>query len=179
MRDYGLKLKLTTINLFFAIFLQAQIKETIHWYTMEQVETLAKKEKRKIMVDIYTDWCGWCKHMDKMTFAQQHIAHYINENYYAVKLNAEQRENITFKNHTYKFVSQSKVGFNELAAELLKGQMSYPSTIFLDEDFNLIQAFQGFLQSEQFEIIITYFGADNYKKIPWTRYEKTYQPMKR
>jgi thioredoxin-related protein len=179
MRDYQLKLFITLFCAFGMLFSHAQSSETIHWYTIEQAETLAKKDKRKIMIDVFTNWCGWCKHMDKTTFAQQYIAHYINENYYAVKLNAEQKESITFKNHTYKFVTQGNVGFNELAAELLNGQMSYPATIFLDENFNIIQTISGFLKSEQFEVIISYFGEDNYKKIPWTRYEKTYTPMKR
>jgi thioredoxin-related protein len=179
MRNYRLKLRLIIIFTCTTLLLAAQSNESIHWYSIDQVEALQKKEKRKIMIDVYTNWCGWCKHMDKTTFAQQYIAHYINENYYAVKLNAEQKEDIKFKNRTYKFVSQSNVGFNELAAELLNGQMSYPSTIFLDEDFNVIQAISGFLKSEQFEVIISYFGENNYKKIPWARYEKTYTPMKR
>jgi thioredoxin-related protein len=179
MRDYRLKILLLTMYVFFASFLRAQNNESIRWYTMDQLESLEKKEKRKIMIDVYTNWCGWCKYMDKTTFSQQYIAHYINENYYPVRLNAEQRESITFKSRTYKFVTQSNVGFNELAAELLNGQMSYPSTIFLDENFNIIQSIQGYLKSEQFEIIISYFAEDNYKKIPWTRYEKTYTPMKR
>jgi thioredoxin-related protein len=179
MRSYRLKLLFIIICVFATIFLRAQNNESIRWYTMDQLEALEKKEKRKIMIDVYTNWCGWCKYMDKTTFAQQYIAHYINENYYAVKLNAEQRESILFKNRTYKYVTQSNVGFNELAAELLNGQMSYPATIFLDENFNIIQTISGYLKSEQFEIIISYFGEDNYKKIPWTRYEKTYTPMKR
>jgi thioredoxin-related protein len=179
MRNYGLKLLIILISALCTFNIRAQSVESIKWYTIEQAEALAKKDKRKIMIDVYTNWCGWCKHMDKTTFSQQYIAHYINENFYPVKLNAEQKESILYKNHTYKFVSQSNVGFNELAAELLNGQMQYPSTIFLDENFNIIQAIQGFMKSDQFEMILTYFAEDNYKKVPWARYEKTYQPMKK
>lgn len=159
----------------------AQVKgdDGIKWYSIEQAEALAKKNKRKIIIDVYASWCGSCKNMEKTTFSQQHIAHYINENYYPVKLDAEQRSDINFKNKTYHFVTQSGVGFNELAAELLKGQMSYPTIIFLDEDLNLIQVIPGYKNASQFEMIMTYFGEDNHKKMPWTKYEKIYQPMKK
>jgi thioredoxin-related protein len=159
----------------------AQVKgeEGIKWYTIEQAEALSKKNKKKIFIDVYTKWCGWCKNMDKTTLSQQHIIRYINENFYAVKLDAEQHSDITFKNKTYHYVTQSGVGFNELAADFLKAQMSYPTIIFLDEDLNTIQAIPGYRESSQFEMIMTYFGEDNHKKMPWTKYEKTYQPMKK
>ena len=168
------------ISLFISICVTdtyAQV-ESIRWYSIEQAETLLKKEKRKIFIDVFTSWCGWCKNMDKATFGQQYIIKYINENYYPVKLDAEQRNDINFKSKTYHFVTQSGVGFNELAAEFLKGQLSYPTIVFLDEDLNLIQAIQGFRPPEQFEKIMTYFGEDNHKKVPWIKYEKAYQPIK-
>lgn len=182
MRCFNPLLSLILISITFcstATYAQVKSDNTIHWYTMEQAESLSKKEKRKIFIDVYTTWCGWCKNMEKATFNQQHIARYINENYYAVKLDAEQKNDITFKNKTYRFVTQSGVGFNELAAEFLKGQMSYPTIIFLDEDLNLIQSIPGYRAADQFEMIMTYFGENNYKKMPWTKYEKTYQPMKK
>lgn len=152
--------------------------ESIRWYSIEQAEALLKKEKRKIFIDVFTSWCGVCKNMDNATFTQQHIVRYLNENYYPVKLDAEQRNDINFKSKTYHFVTQSNVGFNELAAEFLKGQLSFPTIVFLDEHLNLIQAIQGFRPPEQFEKIMTYFGEDNHKKVPWNKYEKSYQPIK-
>lgn len=150
-------------------------QDKIRWYSLEQAEALHKKEPKKIFINVYTAWCGWCKNMEKATFSQAHIAQYLNNNYYPVKLNAEQREDIMFKNRSYKFVSQSGVGFNELAAELLRGQMAYPTFVFLDENLNLIQAIQGFRPPEQFEVIMTYFGEDHHKKTPWSKYEKSYK----
>ncbi len=170
---------LITTTCFSNTYAQVKSENAIHWYSIEQAEALAKKEKRKIFIDVYTGWCGWCKNMEKTTFSQQYIAKYINENYYPVKLDAEQKSDIVFRDKTYKFVTQSGVGFNELAAELLKGQMSYPTIIFLDEDLNLIQTIPGYRAADQFEMIMTYFGEDIHKKMPWTKYEKTYQPMKK
>ncbi len=153
--------------------------EKIKWYTIEEAEALSKNEKRKLFIDVYTTWCGWCKNMEKETFSQPYIAEYINANFYPVKLNAEQRNNIPFKGKNYKFVNNGQRGYNELAAELLKGQMGYPTVVFLDESLNLIQAIPGYHAPAQFEMIMTYFGQDNHKKMPWSKYEKSYIPMKR
>ena len=152
--------------------------ESIRWYSIQQAEALMKKEKRKIFIDVFTNWCTACKSMEQATFMQQNIAKYLNDNYYPVKLDAEERNDINFRRKTYHFVMQSGVGFNELAAEFLKGQLSYPTVVFLDEDLNLIQAIQGFKAADQFEKIMTYFGDNNHKKVPWTKYEKIYQPIK-
>lgn len=182
MRNYKellLFIFLFVLTVFSKTYAQVKGDEGIKWYTIEQAEALSKQNKRKVFIDVFTSWCGWCKNMEKTTFSQQHIIKYINENYYAVKLNAEQRSDINFKSKTYHFVTQSGVGFNELAAELLRGQMSYPTLIFLDEDLNLIQAIPGYRAANQFEMIMTYFGEDNHKKMPWTKYEKTYQPMRK
>ncbi len=63
----------------------------VQWITWEEAMELSKTEPRKIVVDVYTDWCGWCKKMDKATFQDEEIVEYINENYYAIKFNAEMR----------------------------------------------------------------------------------------
>ena len=62
----------------------------IKWLTIEQAYALNQKEPRKMVIDVYTDWCGWCKVMDRETFSKPAIAEFVNKNYYAVKLNAEQ-----------------------------------------------------------------------------------------
>src|SRR5688572_24746467 len=98
----------------------------IEWLTIEEAAAKSKKKPRKIFIDVYTDWCGWCKKMDKTTFSETEIINYINKNYYAVKLNAEGKEPITLNGKTYTFKSEYRS--HELAVELLQGQMSYPTT---------------------------------------------------
>ncbi|MGB1242129.1 MAG: thioredoxin family protein, partial [Chitinophagales bacterium] len=68
----------------------------VNWISMEDLPAAMDKEPRKVLVDLYTGWCGWCKRMDKNTFSYPEIASYINENFHAVKFNAEQQENINF-----------------------------------------------------------------------------------
>ena len=151
----------------------------INWMTWSEVEDALKEEKKKVFVDVFTDWCGYCKKMDKTTFQDKEIIKYINDNFYAVKFDAENKETITLDGNKYKYVKSGKRGYNQLAADLLKGRLSYPTIVFLNDDLSLIQPIPGYLDAKKMEIIATYFAEDNHKKTPWTRYEKSYVPMKK
>ena len=174
-----IRILLTTLLLTtYAFFASVKAQETVNWQPIQQAATLAGKQHRKILIEIYTQWSEGFKELERTVLTQLHIAKYLNDTYVAVKFDAETREDVSFQNRNYKFVSQSGVGFNELASELLRGQMIYPSLVFLDENGNLIQTIQ-YRSPEQFEMIITYFGSDNHKKMPWKKYERVYQSMKK
>ncbi|MEH0155351.1 thioredoxin fold domain-containing protein [Limibacter armeniacum] len=147
----------------------------IQWLSFEQAVEKGKKDPKPIIVDVYTDWCGYCKKMDKTTFQDEKIASYINENFYAVKFNAESKQPIKFQNQTYEYVGQGKKGVHELAYALLQGKMSYPTIVFLDEEFRLIQPIPGFMTRENLHPILTFFEGDDYKNTPWEEYTKQYK----
>jgi thioredoxin-related protein len=172
------RILLTTIFITTYIFsasLSAQ--EAVNWQPIQQAETLARKLHRKVLIEIYTPWSEGFKELERSVLAQPQVAKYLNDNFVTIKFDAETREEVNFQDHNYKFVTQSGVGFNELAAELLRGQMSYPTFVFLDENGNLIQTIQ-YRTPEHFEMIITYFGSDNHKKMPWKKYEKVFLPLR-
>ena len=135
---------------------------------------MSKNKKKKILIDLYTDWCGWCKVMDKNTFANEEVANYINKYYYPVKLNAEHKEDIKFNEKVYSYVSSRGKGYNEFALELTGGKLSYPSVVFIDEDMNIIQPIQGYQEAKDFIKIAKYFGEDYYKNTPWSVFQQNY-----
>jgi len=149
----------------------------VNWLSWEDAMEKSKIEKRKIFVDVYTMWCGWCKRMDSATFQQPYIANYLNEHYYPVKFDAEYKKDIVFKGKTYQFVKSGKKGYHQLAAEITRGRLSFPTIVFLDEKWNILQPIPGFKNANTFEQIITYFGEDQYKKTPWATYQKNYKPL--
>lgn len=150
----------------------------VHWMTLEQALEKSKTEKRKIFVDMYTDWCGWCKHMDSTTFVDARVAKYLNEHFYPVKFNAEQDKDIVFKDKTYKFKKNGSRGYHELAIFWLNNRLSFPTTVFLDENQQLIQPVPGYQDAAKMDAIINYFGSDSHKKTPWEAYEKSFSHKK-
>jgi len=147
----------------------------IKWMTMEQAQAATKVKPKKIIIDAYTDWCGWCKKMDATTFVDKEVVEYINSNYYAVKFNAEQKEPIVFNGKTYNFVPNGARGYHELANLLLQGKFSYPTTIYLDEKLNLLTPVPGFLEPAQLNPILHYFGSGSYLTMDFAAYQKTYK----
>lgn len=150
-------------------------QDHINWVNWDQVPKLMKNQKRKIVVDIYTDWCGWCKRMDATTFKDPRIVKYVNKNYYAVKFNAEQKEDINFKSKIFKFVANGRRGVHELAIEITNGQLSYPTFVFMDEELNTIQPLPGYQDADTFEIISNYFGGNHYKTTPYQSFQEKFK----
>jgi thioredoxin-related protein len=169
------------LKIFVIIFLisayqvDAQTPPKVKWYTIEEAEALSKQNPRKIMIDVYTDWCGWCKKMDAETFSHPVIAEFINNNYYAVKLNAESTADITFKGNTYKYVSENGRGYHELAAGLLNGRLSFPSIAYLNEKLELLGAVPGYRGPIDMEPLLNYIAEDKYLTQSLEEYEQTFK----
>ncbi len=130
----------------------------VNWLTLEEVEELSKEEPRMIIIDVYTDWCGWCKKLDKEVFNHPQIAEYIGEKYYAVKLDAETKETITIAGQEFKFVKSGRKGYNELAHVLLDGKMSFPSMVIMDKQLAKVQVVSGYLEPPDMDSVLRYFG---------------------
>jgi thioredoxin-related protein len=166
------KLVLLAVVVLSTISVQAQ---EVNWLSFEEALELNKKNPKPIMIDLYTDWCGWCKRMDATTYKNEVIIKYINDNYYAVKMDGEGKEDITFKGRTFKFVQKGRSKYHELAAAILNGKLSYPSTAFFTAEEQLIQTVPGYLVKERFEKILAYFSGDAYKNTPWKDFEKNFK----
>jgi thioredoxin-related protein len=155
------------------ISLNAQKK--VNWLSFEKAMELHKVTPKPFIVDVYTDWCGWCKKMDKETYSNATIVSYINKNYYAVKLDGEEKKDIIYKEKTYTYKKNGRKGYHELAAVLLSGRLSYPATVFLNKEGNVIQNVPGYQNKERFEKIISFFSDDNYKTIKWEVFEEKFE----
>lgn len=121
----------------------------LKWITMEQASKLKNSEGKKFLVDVYTDWCGWCKIMDRKTFTDPEVQRYLNENFHLVKFNSEQHDPINFKGITYEWAPLGKNGINKLAFEIIGTSLSYPTLVYLDENLEKIKHIPGYKKPEQ------------------------------
>ena len=166
---------LILISVFFNIQVNAQSAPKIKWYTIQEAEALSKQSPRKIMIDVYTDWCGWCKKMDAETFAHPVIAEYVNNNYYPVKLDAESTADIIFNGYTYKFIEQNGKGYHELAAGLLNGKLSFPSIAYLNEKLELLGAVPGYKGPADMESLLNFIAEDKFLTQSLSDYQQTFK----
>ncbi|MBU3821052.1 thioredoxin fold domain-containing protein [Flavobacteriaceae bacterium XHP0103] len=161
------------------------IAQEINWMTLEEAVALQKKSPKKIMMDVYTNWCGPCKMLDKNTFHNKDVVDYVNENYYAVKFNGEGKETITFNGHTFSNPNYDPARANSRnSAHQLTGYLqisAYPTIVFLDEKAGMIAPIRGYQQPKQLELYLKMFKKDDHKEIDtqekFSAYYKAFTPQ--
>lgn len=156
------KYLLSIAFLLFAGALAAQI----NWLSMEEALELQKKQPKKILIDVYTHWCGPCKRLKETTFVHPKLVEYVNEHFYAVAFDAEQADSLVFKGVTYKNPDykpnvQGRNGVHQFSRFL--GVGAYPTIVFMDEKGIIIDKMVGFRSAPECEPYLKYVGDDIYK----------------
>jgi thioredoxin-related protein len=134
----------------------------LKWTPFNDGFAQAKKSGKKVLLDVYTDWCGWCKRLDKDVYANEKVAAYLNDHYVSIKLNAESAKRVTYRDTTYTE--------REVAAYF--GVRSYPTIIFFTEEGEPITPLGGYVGPERFLPIVKYIGEDHYKTMEFDDYAK-------
>ena len=143
----------------------------VKWYNFEEGIKLANKKHKFVIVDIYTDWCGWCKRMDNETFRDPPLVSYLNENFVAIKLNAEGTDPIAFNGTIYTNPAPGKPrSTHQLAIALAGSRLAYPTYIYLDSKGKTITATQGYSQPEDLLPLLRYIGSNAYKTQTWKEF---------
>lgn len=135
----------------------------------KQALSEGKAFPKKIFIDVYTGWCGWCKKMDASTFIDPVIVDYMNNNYYAVKMDGEMKDTIVFNNHT--FVNPTPAmnrSTHTLPASLLDYKLSYPTYVILDENLSRIAIYPGYKNAEDLLAILLFFKTNQH--IPYNNF---------
>ncbi len=172
--------------LFLTISLFGFSQEKINWIKIDKIESeMAKKENanKLYFVDCYTDWCGWCKKMDKDTFSDTLIAKLMNYYFVSSKFDAEQSEEVIIKGKSYKNSQPNpnvkRKPTHQLAYYLLNNRLNnrlaYPSFSVLDKDFNVITVIPGYYPANEFEKVIVFLGENYSKDMSFEEFSKIYQ----
>jgi thioredoxin-related protein len=134
-------------------------------------------------MDVYTNWCGPCKMLDKKTFHNSDVVKYVNENYYAVKFNAEGNENINYKDQYFSNPGYDPSRENSRNSQHQLAQAlevtAYPTIMFFDENANILIPLTGYKTPQQLELYLKLFFDDGHQNIStqeeWTDYQKQFK----
>ena len=178
--NFHLKISLSFLVLINSFFVSSQ---EINWLTLEEALNAQKDNPKKILMDVYTVWCGPCKLMDKKTFSNTDLVNYVNDHYYAVKFNGEGDETINFygnifSNPNYDIARKNTRNSTHQFAQFL-GIKGYPTTIFLSESGDLITPVVGYLNVHQMELYLKMIKKGDYqvfsKPEDFENYKKYFQ----
>ena len=157
--------------------------QSIEWITFEQALKAQEENPKKILMDVYTDWCGPCKLMDKKTFQNPYVAAYVSEHYYAVKFNAEGNETINYYNNkfTNPNYNPSKKGRNASHQfTRFLGITGYPTIVFISESGDLITPVVGYQNPQQLELYLKMIKQGDYmvfsKPDDFEKYRRNFIP---
>ncbi|MCH1548261.1 MAG: thioredoxin fold domain-containing protein [Flavobacteriaceae bacterium] len=166
----------------FSFSLVSVLAQEINWISLEEAVKLQKDNPKNIIMDVYTNWCGPCKLLDRNTFQNNDVSNFINKNYYAVKFNAEGNDIVNFDdreftNPNYKpELANRRNSSHELSRYF--GVSAYPTIVFLDTDSNIITNVRGYKTPSQLELYLKLFKGDEYKNIKsqedFNEYYKTF-----
>jgi thioredoxin-related protein len=140
--------------LMMVIFLAEKLTaQEVNWLSFSQLDSAMAAEARPVFIDFYTEWCTYCRKMDKRVFTRPEVSQILNETYYAVKMDAETREVFLFdgKEWKNKQATDKRDGFHELAMLLASrnGEFVPPAMLMLSAEFEVKGRFFKYLDSRR------------------------------
>jgi thioredoxin-related protein len=133
--------------------LGAQQAESVRWLSFEALEDSLSVNPKKVFIDFYTDWCTYCRKMDKVVFSKPEVIDLLNEQYYAVRFNAESTDSIRFGSQLLinDQVGRSRNPIHQIAQllALREGRFVAPTLVFLDESFTVTYRHFAYLDSKK------------------------------
>ncbi|NRB51383.1 MAG: thioredoxin family protein [Saprospiraceae bacterium] len=145
---------LIAICLVLCTSLRAQDKDpAVHWISFEALEDSLAVKPKKVFIDFYTDWCTYCRKMDKEVFTKPEVIDVLNEEYYAVRFNAETDSTIIFSGQQLinDQVGKSRTPIHQIAQALAfrEGSFVAPTLVFLDETFAVTSRYFAYMNSKK------------------------------
>lgn len=153
----------------------------VKWMSLSEAVEMNKTQPKPIIMDFYTDWCGWCKHMMKTTYADANLASYINTYFYPVKFDAEGKDTVEYLGQKYYPSSDKPRSPHQLAVKLLQNKLMYPTTLFMNgfdatkSEFKLSMVANGYLETQKLEPILIFTLENAFRNSNYDDFRNGYQ----
>jgi Thioredoxin-related protein len=145
------------------VVLFAQTNEelaSLRWHQWDEGVNATHASGKFMLVDVYTDWCGWCKKMDRAVYGHPQVQQLLTASFVPVKLNAESANLIT--NGTKQYTEQEW-------AKMLRVD-GYPTILVFDNRFQLISRFSGYREPDKFIRYLKYIRGKYYTQYTFQEY---------
>ena len=128
---------------------------SVKWENISAVFKNRDNIKKPVLIFFYTEWCTFCKKMDRDIFSDDKISQYMNENFISIRVNPE-KENDKIK------VMEKDLTPYELMMHI--GAQGFPTTLFLNEKTEPLTAIPGYIENKTFLLILKYLKEELYNK---------------
>jgi thioredoxin-related protein len=173
-------------SIVFSVFLLVNFgisAQQIEWMTMNEALEKQDDNPKKILLFVYTEWCGYCHKMNENTFVNKDLIKYVNKHFYAVNFNGEGTETVNYKDFEYTNPNydpnRKGRNYQHFFADALQ-ITSYPAIVFFDEKGNIISPVKGYKSAEDLEIYLKMIASDDYKAVTtakaWKEYQAEFEP---
>lgn len=147
----------------------------VKWLSFKEAQEKNKTVSKPFIIDLYTDWCGWCKHMMRTTYSNPGVAEYINANFYPVKFDAETKDTIEYNGKIYKPLASQPRTPHELTVKFLGEKLSYPSTMFVTNNYAYNLLSQGYLDEKQLEPLLVFMVENAWQNSNFDEFSKHFK----
>lgn len=122
-------------------------------YSLTDAQKLAKDNNKKVLVDVYTVWCGYCRKMAAETYPTPKVKNVVDDYFYTVRLNAESDRKIIYNGET----------FTEAELASAFGVSSFPTTLFIDTNGEPLGIQPGYMDANIFSQLLGFIGSNAFK----------------
>lgn len=162
-----------TLLLLAATMLLASAGAQVNWHTIDDAAQ-AKIGTRIYFIDFYTNWCGWCKKMDRDTFSDPTVSKILNKYFYPVKFDAEGSKRVIWKGRVYPSASAARNGLHSFTTAILGRNIGFPTYAFLRADGSMLKSVPGYYKPEEFVVILWYIASGDCDKYSFEQYQKIF-----